>query len=216
MSTHETLSRWRIALNTRLMDDVGRANLLAGVEKMAPQSVLLQIPAIAASYAALQAKGAKLATDSSATAQALVAYKGMETTVVASRLAFDKEAHALKTLVQTNAASAGDVTGMGFTLLTMLAASRAQPDPPGALLVYVGKAHGKARVVVAGKGYLGTFVAEVSPDPVGPTTWSALPGTGKQRKLSGYASGTKLWVRFAALRFGMLSAWSTPVLVTIP
>jgi hypothetical protein len=39
---------------------------------------------------------------------------------------------------------------------------------------------------------------------------------GKQRKLTGYATGTKLWVRFATVRWGMQSDWCTPVLVTIP
>ncbi len=51
---------------------------------------------------------------------------------------------------------------------------------------------------------------------IGSGPWTALPGTGKSRKLLGYASGTKLWVRFAAVRRGLQSAWSTPVLVTIP
>ena len=65
----------------------------------------------------------------------------------------------------------------------------------------------------AGKG---RFVAEMSLDAGGPSTWSSLPGTGKSRALSGYASGTKVWVRFAAVRYGMQSDWCTPVLVTIP
>ena len=56
----------------------------------------------------------------------------------------------------------------------------------------------------------------MSTDPIGTGTWSPLPGTGKQRKLAGYASGTKLWVHFATVRYGMQSAWSVPVLVTIP
>jgi len=48
------------------------------------------------------------------------------------------------------------------------------------------------------------------------TTWSSLPGTGKQRRLSGYATGAQIWVRFAAVRFGMQSGWSVPALVVIP
>jgi len=42
-----------------------------------------------------------------------------------------------------------------------------------------------------------------------------MPGAGKQRKLSGYASGTRLWVRFAAVKYGQQSAWSTPVMLTM-
>jgi hypothetical protein len=90
------------------------------------------------------------------------------------------------------------------------------PDPPAELLVRIGRAHGKARVSVQGPDNAGSFVAEASPDPVGPTTWTTLPGTGRQRKLAGYASGTRLWVRFARVRYGMQSDWSTPVLVIIP
>ena len=54
----------------------------------------------------------------------------------------------------------------------------------------------------------------MSGNPIG--VWTSLPGNGKQRKLSGYASGTQLWVQFAQVRYGLQSPWSTPVLVTIP
>ncbi len=133
-----------------------------------------------------------------------------------SRQAFDLALDTFKTAVENNATSAQDVTGMGLTLLSVLKSSKTVPPAPGLILVYPGKVHGKARVVVDGKGYLGTFVAQVSPDPPGAGTWLYLPGTGKQRLLSGYASGTKLWVQFAQVRWGLQSAWSVPVLVTIP
>jgi hypothetical protein len=71
-------------------------------------------------------------------------------------------------------------------------------------------------VSVQGKGPLGNFVAQVSTDPIGPATWQPLPGNGKQRTLSGYATGTKLWVQFAQVRWGLQGPWSVPVLVTIP
>jgi hypothetical protein len=105
---------------------------------------------------------------------------------------------------------------MGFSLLVGAAATQGPPEPPAALVVKLGKAHGKARVIVEGKGYLGLFAAEASIDPIGPATWVSLPGNGKQRKLSGYPSGTRLWVHFAATRHGQQSAWSVPVLVIIP
>ena len=59
------------------------------------------------------------------------------------------------------------------------------------------------------------YAAEWSPDPVGESTWSPLPGYGKARKVTG-PSGTKVWVRFARVRGQSQSAWGTPVLVTIP
>ncbi len=56
----------------------------------------------------------------------------------------------------------------------------------------------------------------MSPDPVGTGTWGPLPGVGKERKLSGYPSGTKLWVQLAQIRWGLQGPWSVPVCVTIP
>jgi hypothetical protein len=41
-----------------------------------------------------------------------------------------------------------------------------------------------------------------------------LPGNGKQRIITG-PSGTKVWVRFAQVRYGLQSDWSVPVLVTL-
>jgi hypothetical protein len=57
------------------------------------------------------------------------------------------------------------------------------------------------------------YAAEQSLDGV---TWEQLGlGHGKTRVVTG-ASGTKVWVRFATVRAGGKSEWSTPQLVTIP
>jgi hypothetical protein len=210
----QPISRWRAALNFHLLTDALRESTLAGIEKVAQQSVLMQVPAIAASYAVLTAKGASFATFLASAAANEKQYKASVTALALARVAFDRELDTFKTLVGNNAASAADITGMGFTLLSIVKASKTPPDPPGALLVKLGNVHGKARVAVQGSGYLGCFLAEMSADPIG--TWSPLPGNGKERKLSGYPTGTKLWVRFAAVRWGLQSAWSVPVLVTIP
>lgn len=205
--------RWRAALAIHLLDDDVRQSTLAGIEKVAPQGSLIQVPSIAASYGALQAKG-KAFADSVATAAAHEAlYKASLGAANDARLAVDLELRTYKTLVENNAAVGADLTSMGLAISNAAHASRTPPDPPPSLLVKTGTARGKARVVVDAKGYQGRFVAELSPDG---TTWSPLPGTGKQRRLSGYPSGTQLWVRFAAVRFGMQSDWCTPVLVIIP
>jgi len=210
----QVLSKWRAALNVALMDDVLRANTLTGIEKVAPQSVLLQIPTIAASYAALTAKGATLATAVANAAASEQQHKANVGVRAFARYAFDGELVALKTLVEHNATTPGDITGMGFLLLSLIKASKTPPDPPGVLLVRYGKVRGKAAVAVPGKGYQGSFAAEMSTDPIG--VWTALPGHGKERKFSGYASGAKIWVHMATERWGLLSAWSAPVLVTFP
>jgi hypothetical protein len=107
---------------------------------------------------------------------------------------------------------------MGFSVLAPLVKTQqAKPDVPGPVVVLPGKELARARVGIQQTGRLAYLtVAEVSADPPTSTSWSLLPGSGKQRKLVGYASGTRLWVRFAAVRYGQMSDWSTPVLVTIP
>jgi hypothetical protein len=214
--TTPSAARFRAALNPSNMDDTERQEAFAGIQKVAQQGPLFGIAAIAASYTALITKGTALSTAIAQEAADYAAYRKSVTGRDTARVTFDRELDTYKTLVQNNAASADDVSGMGLSLQTVASPSRTPPDLPAALLVHTGKQHGKARVVVAGKGYQGLFAAQVSTDPIGSAPWAPLPGVGKQRKLSGYPTGTKLWVQFATIRFGMQSAWSTPVLVTIP
>ena len=61
--TTPTTSRCRAALTMRLMTDTLRDSTLAGIEKVAQKSTLMAIPAIAASYAALTAKGDRAAVE---------------------------------------------------------------------------------------------------------------------------------------------------------
>jgi hypothetical protein len=210
----QVLSKWRAALNIRLLTDASRGTLLASILKVAPQSTLMSNAAVAAAYAALTTRGATRATNVAGAAAARQQLTISVNLLGTSRGAFDLALLALAGLVSANATSADDLTGMGFTLFSLTKPSRTPPDPPvGALIVTMGRAHGKARVTVPRAGNGTRFAAEVSNDPIG--IWSSLPGTGRQRKLSG-ATGTRLWVRFATVRFGMQSDWSTPVLVTLP
>jgi hypothetical protein len=210
------IARWRAALNIHLLNDLMREQALTGIQKVAQQGALMQNPTVAASYAALSTKGTTFtAAVASVTANEKVLQASLGARTVA-RTTFDLELSNYKTLVENLATSSADIQSMGLVPLVVTRASKVQPDPPGALVVKLGKVHGKARVAVQGKGDLGHFVAEVSTDPIGAATWSPLPGNGKQRQLSGYATGTKLWVHFAAVVWGLQSAWSVPVLVTIP
>jgi hypothetical protein len=208
------IARWRAALNISLLTDASRGTLLASILEVAPKSALMSNTAVGAAYADLTAKGAALATRIAGAAAAQQQARLSVDLLATSRSAYDLSLLALAGLVEANAASAEDLTGMGFPLFSLTKPSRTRPDPPvGALLVTTGRSHGKARVTVPRVGNGTRFVAEVSSDPVG--IWSSLPGNGRQRKLSG-ATGTRLWVRFATVRFGMQSDWSTPVLVTLP
>jgi hypothetical protein len=214
----QPLSRFRIALNVSLMNDLDRLAAIAGIVKVAPSSALMKVPAIAASYAALVAKGATFKSNNDLVAADRQQLKLDETARDGSRSEADVELITLKTLVGQNAQTPADVASMGFTeLLPQTAATQQPPDVPGPIVAKTGKVQGKARVGIGLPGPIrGTTVAELSTDPIGPASWVLLPGSGKQRKLSGYASGTRLWVRFAAVKYGQQSAWSTPVLLTIP
>jgi hypothetical protein len=205
-------SRFRIALDTHLLNDLARGNLAASIQKVAPQSTLIQTPEIAASVAALGKKAAALKGDNEAVATDEKQLKKDIAARDASRTAVDLELSALKTLVVRDAKTEADVTSMGFSLLPT-AQTRAKPDAP----LVESKMIKRTRVMhafVVGK-IPGRFVAEASTDP-NPTTWVTLVGTGRSRSLLGYASGTKVWVRFAQVRYGLQSDWSTTILVTIP
>ncbi len=179
------ISRWRAAMNLTLYNDATREATFAGIEKVAPSSALAQIPTIAASFAALSTKGAAFVASISAASALESQFKASAATRDLLRDTFDRELSNYRTLVENNAMSAADITGMGLTLLTVTKASTLPPSPPAALLVVPSKTHGKSRVTVQGKGYLGHFAAQATPDPVGSGPWATLPGTGKERKLSG-------------------------------
>ncbi len=208
-------SRFRAALNFALFDDALRETTLAGIQKVAPTSPLFQVPAVAAAYAAFTASGTTFTANVGTAAANEKVFRVSAAVRDSSRVSYDLMLDTLKTVVENNAASPADITGMGFTVLNVTKSSKTPPNAPALVLVFPSKTqHGKARVVVDGKGKVGNFVAQVSGDPIG--TWTLLPGNGKERKLSGYASGTKLWVQFAQIRWGLQSPWSVPVLVTIP
>ena len=211
--TTGALSPWRILMDTKSLTPASAGDLVVGIKKVAPQSALIQDPAIAASYAAVVQKNTDLGLYVTAVAED---EKKLHADLASRDSTFGAlilELLGLKQMVLTKAKSETDITGMGFVLLDPAKASRTKPDAPYGLIAKIGRAHGKARVSIPGVTR-GRFVAEVSTDPIG--NWTSLPGTGKERKLSGYPSGTKLWVHFAQVRYGLQSDWSAPILVVIP
>jgi hypothetical protein len=210
------ITRWRAMLDLATMDDAACETVATAIQTMSATSALTKNASVATSLAAVIAKSATLA----ATAANVVAFEKQLKAGIAlrdtARSAFDLEITTLKTLVENYAASAADISGMGFTLLDIVRAAKTVPVAPAALVVRIGKEHGNARVAVQGKGRLGSFAAQATFDPIVPTSvWFALPGSGKQRDLA-YATGTKVWVQFAQVRYGLQGPWCTPVLVTMP
>ena len=198
------------------MDDAKVVNTAAAIQNMSATSGLAKNPSISVSLASLVTKAATLGAASANVASLEKQIKAAIALMGSARSACELELTTLKSLVENYATVDTDVTGMGFTLLNVVRASKVAPEAPAGLVVRTGKAHGKARVAVQGNGPLGVFVAQAAFDPLGATpAWFMLPGSGKQRELA-YATGTKVWVQFAQVRWGLQGPWSTPVLVTMP
>jgi hypothetical protein len=212
----QPISRIRVSLPTTTLTDAERLALITGIQKVAPSSALIKVPAIATSITALGTNGAALKAASDQVAEDLKQLKLDEATRDQARADTDLAFVTLKALVTQSAQSATDVTSVGLEVLNTVRPTPSKPAVPGPIVVLPTTKSGTAKIGVSAKGELGYLtVAEVSTDPIGAGTWTLLPGSGKQRKLSGYASGTKLWVRFAAVRYGQMSDWSVPVLLTV-
>jgi hypothetical protein len=211
-------NRLRVELRFRDLDDPERHAIAAGIAQLAPASPLYAgNPSIQASVAALAKRDATLAQSNTSVVndkQKLKADTAAETT---ARTAYDGELHNLATLTGNAAAAPADITALGLTPYVPAPVASTAPEPPDGIDVTIPKkGHGKATVSARQpRGTRRQYVVQWSPDPVGATTWTVLVGTGKTRTLTG-ASGTNVWVRFATVRGEVQSAWSTPILVTIP
>ena len=87
-------------------------------------------------------------------------------------------------------------------------------DAPDGAVLKLGKRRGQYRLVVSDPLGRTHFTAQLSTD--GGLTWIDLPGKGKTRKPTGYASGTSLSVRFAALYGQKTSNWSVALAFVVP
>ena len=216
MATKKT-TRIHIELDLAQLDDGGRQELLTGILQLAPESPLLaSVPAVKASVTSLGTLGASLRSSNdlvTADAKKLQFDTDMRDR---ARASFDKELLTLKSLVENNAASDADISGMSFSPR----GPKAAPAPlvaPTSIDVKPGKAHGQFTATVRDLGpEHRRYLAEVSLDPTGAAGFAQVPGTGKSRKLAGYKSGALVWIRFAAVSSNAQSEWSTPVSIIVP
>jgi hypothetical protein len=199
------------------MSDAEIAAQVAGIQKLAPTSPLMQNAAVSASVTALGKKATAFTVALSAVSADEQQLRDDQEARNAARTLLEGELGTLRALVVNAASGTGDITGMGFTPATLAPRTRTVPEAPAIVLVRPEKAHDRARVSVQDNGSARrSYLAEATPDPMSATSvWSILPGNGKQRIVTG-ATGSKLWVRFAQVRDGLQSDWSTPVLVTLP
>ena len=213
------VQRFHVLLDLTTLDDTARHQLVASIAAAAPASALVAAnPAMQASIAALSTKDTALTQSNSAVVLDKQKLKTDIATEAVARNNLDGELRNLATLTENNAKSPADVQGLSFVYRPPAVATKLPPPVPAQINVKMPKSgHGKAVAVVEETGPTHyDYVAQSSPDPVGPTTWAALGlGYGKTRTVTG-ASGTKVWVRFATVRGQLQSDWSTPVLITIP
>jgi hypothetical protein len=213
------IHRYHVLLDLSKLDDTTRHHLVAGIQGAAPTSALVAAsPAMQASVTALGKKDAALAQSNAAV---VTDKQKLRTDLAAEAVArndLDGELRSLATLTENDAKSPADVQGLSFVYRPPTVAQKLAPAAPTQIDVVIPKkGHGKAKASVHETGTTRLeYVAEWSPDPVGPSTWAPLGvGHGKTRTVTG-VTGTRVWVRFATLRGQLQSDWSTPVLITIP
>jgi hypothetical protein len=208
---------WQIQLDVSQMNDAELGTLVATIQKNGAGSSLQQNAAIHASFTALGTKATTLATSASAVAALEQQRESAAQARTNARAELETEVRVLRALVTNNATDAADAVGMGFSVRVPQAQTRTTPPAPAVVLVRPSKTHGRARATVEeAAGVHGAYLAESSPDPIGASSvWTYLPGIGKSRTITG-ATGARVWVRFAQVKYGLQSDWSTPVLVTLP
>jgi hypothetical protein len=205
----------RVLLDIRALDadEKARDELVGAIDKNAPSSTLFAgNPVIQAQVAAVKSTNA---TYKSALATAGASARQHATDVAAAntaKTAADKAIRLLADLVEHDAQTEAEITGMAFEAYA--GKPPAPPLEPPVVDVTPGrKGSGKATAAAHETGRTRRkYAAESSVDGV---TWSTLTGSGKSRKLAG-KSGATIWVRFALQRGQLQSAWSNPVQITFP
>ena len=199
-------------------DDTAREKLCTSIAKLAPQSPLYSDPAVQAAVASV---GTTFTTFVTARQKAAQSAKQHALDAVAASDAGtenNKSLLLLRTLVQNSAKNESDLTSMALTAYT--GRPPAPPLlPPEQIDVKPGKkGSGKARASVHELGTTRRRYAArtTAAFPVTPASvFEPVPGTGKQRKLSGQP-GTTVWIQFALVHGGQQSDWSAAVPVTFP
>ena len=206
-----------IQLNTTLLTPTLRAGLVASITRNAPSSDLYKKePAVQSTVTDLTALEAGFTTANAAVAAAQAYLTLQEQLCADAGAALDRGLILLKGLVENKATTPGEVKEIGFAVR--------EPSSKADLLVAPdwvdatsSRTHGRFTVTVRDALHRVHFAAQMSLEPIGPSTWIDLPGIGRRRKVvSGYPPGTRVWVRFAALLGQDRGAWGPPVSVVVP
>jgi hypothetical protein len=214
--TTPTTNIIHIELDVNTLDETSLDALATAIGQNAPQGTL---------YAGSTAIQACVTTITASNTK----YKAAGVAVIAdqAKLLSDQQAQAdaraslvtsvvqLKGLVETSAKSTADVKGTGFAPLEKSAPAPIA-IPTGVDIFYPKTGHNRAKVSALQSGNDKRFGAQFCLDPLASNTWTDMAGDGKSHWLTGYKTGTVIWVRFRTVRGHLTSDWCTPVSVTIP
>jgi hypothetical protein len=191
-------------------------DVVAAVKLAAPDSDLVQSdPATQASVASMEVRGDALAQAGAGVTDARTTLMLALAAEAECRAELQGELRSFVTLITNRAKSPTDVQKSGLPPARPRPPRNQQPQAPVQIDNRPPRTgHGRTVVIVHETGPTRLqYIAEQSVDGL---TWAALGvERGKTRIVTG-RSGDQIWVRFAAVRGRLVSAWSTPILVTIP
>jgi hypothetical protein len=205
-----------VGLDVSKLTDTQLRETAAGVKLAAKTSTLVAAnPPMQASAAAMDQKSTTLSDATKKVVDARSALKLAVSDEAEARADLQGEVRHYVTLTNNSAKTPTDIQDAGLRPAPPRPPRNSTPEVPQQIDNRPPKkGHGKTVVVVADlDASKRRFVAEQSLDG---TTYAQLGVThGKTRTVTG-APGTKVWVRFAMVRGELQSAWSVPILVTIP
>lgn len=202
-----------VLLATLLMDDKAREGLISAIATNAPNSLLYKnFPVLQQAVADLIAHGSAYSKQIVLVAATKALLASQTQDLEALRGTVDGDLIFAKGIVEAKGKSPADAKAVGFNTWDPHAGT-GPADAPDGVEMTTGR---KGKYTFSVKDVLGRkhFSMQLSVD--GGHTWLPTDGKGKTRKPVGYASGSPLTVRAAALYGSKLSNWTTPVTFTVP
>ncbi len=212
-------SKKKNLLKATLPDDAtdqARIDTMQNIVSMAPQSPLYtQNAKVKSAVDDAGQKASTLKTQVTTANTLKLQWEQAVEEVIATRNQLGTARTLLRSTLESNATSLADLASLGVG--GYIGAVPPTPvTPPTGVKVDLGKVHGQFRATAISPVKGPKFGAQISADPIGPTTWIDLPGNGKRRLITGHASGSLVWVRFRVVRGHTTSDWSAPMSVTVP
>jgi len=132
-----------------------------------------------------------------------------------NRILLTQKLQLFRSQVQDAAPTAADARATGINTRERNAAPAPLVAPTGGVLTPSPRVKGQFTASANAVPGIRTYAMQISPDPIGPNTYQDVDGYAKSRTFKDYASNTRWWLRFAAMRGKARSDWSPPVSILI-